>query len=520
MKKLLSLALVLVMVLSLSAVVFAADPDCMINAPVNGHKYDAYQIFTGDFHDGVLSNIVWGNGITAEGQAAVSAQYGVTTAAEVAALLVTEADGVAFAKAVAPYLTNAIDLTAEGSLHHPHDDFTQDHYGTPVGAGYYLVKDHEAVTGHDAATNYILHVVGNVFLNPKSSVPSVDKQQSTTDGSGYQHDPLDVNISDNVYYELTGTLPNTLDDYATYKYVFHDTLSAGLTYNDDTVKVTIDGVEVKGYTVDYTGNALTVSFADILQAQNKETNAVVPVTKNSVVKVYYSAKLNVNAVIGGAGNPNKVYLEFSNDPTWNGTGGPTGETPEVQVVVFTYQILADKQDNVDQSKHLQGAKFLLWNQGKTKAVVLDADGKVQGWSEHYEGDGCAADAHTDVTLATVVTSGADGKFKFVGLDAGTYFLEETLAPAGYNKLAAPVELKILATYENNAIKELKVDVGSVKVQNVDKANGSASIVIRNAAGSTLPSTGGMGTTLFYVLGSVMVLGAAVLLITKKRMNVK
>lgn len=533
MKKFLALVLTLIMALSLATVAFAdpaTTPVATITAPDNGHKYAAYQIFIGDISAGnVLANIEWGDGITAEGQEAIGIEFAkranpgadsVTkfTAAEIA-VAITDDNVAEFAKLVAPYLQNPVDITADINKHTADTILDKPHYGVEVTPGYYLVKDSETVTGHDAATNFILHVVGNVTLNPKSSVPKVDKMQSTTE-SGYTHDVVDVNINDMVYYELTGTMPNTLHDYETYKYVFHDTLSAGLTYNDGSVVVTIDGKEVKtGYIVEYIGtdNTLTISFANIRAAKDA-SDAVITVTKNSQVVVHYNATLNEKAVIGGDGNPNEVYLEFSNDPTWNGKGKePTGETPVYKVVAFTFQINVDKQDNIDQTKHLADAQFVLWNHDMTKVVVLDADNKVTGWASHFVGDKCK-DAHAaGIDLGTIVKSDADGRFNFIGLDAGDYFLEEIKAPAGYNKLSAPVEIKIIATYEQNKLTGLKADAGDVMV-NGDVANGSVSIIVRNSPGNTLPSTGGIGTTIFYVVGAVLMVGAAVLLVTKKRMN--
>lgn len=489
MKKILACILAVMMIASMSVAAVAADETGITVGSTDGaHTYVAYQIFAGDYHDGVLSNLVWGSGITSAGQTAVQGLYSVADAASVASLLVTEQDAKDFAKKVAPYLTSGTTLSN-----------TEFNALTP---GYYLVKENSDIQGtNHAATTFILHVAGHITLSPKASVPTMDKKQSTT-GADYTHDPLDVGMSDLVYYELTGTLPSTLDTYDTYKYVFHDTLSSGLTFNDGSVKVEIDGVNVtSAFTVTHDNGTLTIGIDNIKGISG------VTVTHSSKVAVYYTATLNQNAVVGNPGNPNTAKLEFSNDPTWDGEGTtPTGETPEVKVVVFTFKIKGNKQDNVDDSKHLKDAKFILKNADKSKFAVLNEDNKITGW--------------TDVRAeATEIVSDANGDFNFIGLDVGTYYLEETVAPAGYNKLAEDVMIKITASYDGQALSGLTAEVGSVQIHG-DPATGSMSIVVRNSAGTTLPSTGGVGTTLFYVFGSLLAVSAVVLLVTKKRMSVK
>lgn len=480
MKKVLVFALTIVMVLSLATVAFAANS---ITVPDNGHDYVAYQVFTGDLHGSVLSNIVWGGGVTSEGQAALQTKYGVDSAAKLAEKITDEAAAEQFAIDVAPYLQNPMTLEGTTDIEQP---------------GYYLVKDASKVEGHDAATNYILHVVGSVTLNPKSSVPEVDKKQSKKDAE-YTHDVLSANISDKVYYEITGTMPNTIDDYTKYTYIFHDKLSAGLSYNNDAT-VTIDGKDVTAsFTITEAEGVLTASIADI-----KGINGVT-IDADSVVVLKYTATVNANAVIGNDGNTNEVYLEFSNDPTVDGEG-ETGTTPPVIVTVFTFQINANKQDNANENIKLEGAKFVLKNSDKSKYVQLDETFKVTGWT-------------TDKAQATVITSDENGNFNFIGLEAGTYFLEETVAPAGYNRLAEDVRIMIKASYDEatDKVTDLVADVGSIKVTG-DVDEGSIDIVVRNSAGTTLPSTGGMGTTLIYIIGAIMMVGAGVLLVTKRRMK--
>ena len=312
--------------------------------------------------------------------------------------------------------------------------------------------------------------------------------------------------------------------------IFHDTLPAGLTYNANSAKVYVinDDIvtEVKsGYGVGSNGNPLTVTIADVF-ALKAENNADISVDKDSKIVVEYTAKLNTNAEIGQPGNKNEVYLEYSNDPNWDGTGSkpePTGNTPKDEVLVFTYELDVTKVDGKDNTTKLQDAKFVLYREvsvegqeGITKEyVIVDANGKVIGWTGNAYGS-------TETKKASVLTSGENGLFKVIGLDAGTYFLEEIVAPTGYNMLEKPIKIVITATVdasEDSASLDaltITVDDGTATAGNLD--SGIVATTVKNNKGATLPETGGMGTTLFYVLGGVLVVGAVVLLITKKRMG--
>ena len=256
-KKLASLLLVLVMVFVLATTAFAEETaySITINNSAKDHTYEAYQIFTGDLSGTTLSNIVWGSGVSEAGQTALG------DAAAKAETLKTEADAKAFAKAVAPYLT-----TAAGSA----NTVTDGKYViSGLAAGYYLVKDQDgSLTGDaDAYTEYIIKVVSDTTATPKSSVPTVEKKvKDTNDSTGVTsdwQDSADYDIGDSIPFQLKATLADNVSSYTTYKVVFHDTLSKGLTYNKD-AKVYIDGTETNGFTVTSTVNAdgtttLTVS---------------------------------------------------------------------------------------------------------------------------------------------------------------------------------------------------------------------------------------------------------------------
>ena len=503
-KKLASLLLVLVMVFALATTAFAEETtySITINNSAKDHTYEAYQIFTGDLSGTTLSNIVWGSGVSEAGQTALG------DAAAKAETLKTEADAKAFAKAVAPYLT-----TAAGSA----NTVTDGKYViSGLAAGYYLVKDQDgSLTGdNDSYTEYIIQVVGNVTATPKSDVPEVQKKvkdinDSTDTTKTDWQDSADYDIGDSIPFQLKATLADNVSSYTTYKVVFHDTLSKGLTYNND-AKVYIDGTETNGFAVTATVNAdgtttLTVSCDDVkaLGAGN-----------SSVITVEYTAKLNENAVLGSAGNPNEVHLEYSNNPNKSETGNnETGVTPKDVVIVFTYKTIINKVDS--ENKPLTGAAF------KLEKLIKGKDGAADTWTTVKE-----------FTVDETTTS-----FTFSGLDDGQYKLTETKTPAGYNTID-PIYFVIEATHDETAdaptLKTLNAyltdangnkqtemkDGESVNIDlgTVDLTAGSITTTVVNKSGSKLPSTGGIGTTIFYVLGGVLVLAAVVLLVTKKRMS--
>lgn len=560
-KKLLGLLLAAVMVLAMGVPTFAAEGEgytITINNETSGHTYEAYQVFQGDLSGSVLSNIEWGTGVNGAGlQEALkgeSAFADCESAAEVAEVLDDygyDSDEMkAFADIVAKYFT-----TANGtSVYVAASDAGPAHYTiSNLPEGYYLIKDADASLAgkDDAYTDYILQVVKDVSVDPKSDVPTVEKKvQENSDkydqnggyGDGY-NDVADWNIGDEVPFKLIGTLPDedSWVDYTTYTYIFHDTMSTGLSLVEDSIHVYIadkdskdeepaEGKEIPKDAYDIlvpgTENApedacsFEVSFENLKPVRSVDGTAV---SADSIIIVKYNAILNENAEIGLPGNTNNVYLEFSNNP--NGTG--TGETPKDYVIVFTYELDVTKVAGEDTDHTLSGAEFKLYREIDNPSgddpileyVIVDSNGKVTDWTTNKDADG------------TTLRSGSDGKFIVSGLDDGTYYLEETKAPDGYNKLPNPIEIVINATTSNgqewqgsedgstagNALTALtiKVDNGEA-VGSGDDNLGIVDAEVKNNAGSTLPGTGGMGTTIFYVLGAILVLGAGGLLIARRR----
>lgn len=505
-KKLASLLLVLVMVFALATTAFAVEPtySITINNSTAGHTYEAYQIFTGDLHEGVLSNIKWGS--------SVSNAASLSDAAAVAEKLDTNYTGTDKMT-----VADLLEMITLGTPAADSGESSNPYVISGLAAGYYLVKDRDgSLTGdNDSYTEYIIQVVGNVTATPKSDVPEVQKKvkdinDSTDTTKTDWQDSADYDIGDSIPFQLKATLADNVSSYTTYKVVFHDTLSKGLTYNKD-AKVYIDGTETNGFTVTATVNAdgtttLTVSCDDVkaLGAGN-----------SSVITVEYTAKLNENAVLGSAGNPNKVYLEYSNNPnkSESGENHETGKTPEDTVIVFTYQTIINKVDS--ENKPLTGAAF------KLEKLIKGKDGAADTWTTVKE-----------FTVDETTTS-----FTFSGLDDGQYKLTETKTPAGYNTID-PIYFVIEATHDatadtpaltvlkayltdENGNKKTEVKDGetvNIDLGTVDLTAGSITTTVVNKSGSELPSTGGIGTTIFYVLGGVLVLAAVVLLVTKKRMS--
>ena len=250
--------------------------------------------------------------------------------------------------------------------------------------------------------------------------------------------------------------------------------------------------------------SLKITFDDI-KASAKAVDNSFEITSDTKVIVDYKATLNENANIGMVGNVNEVYLKFSNNP--NGDG--KGKTPEDKVIVFTYELDTKKVDRAENEKLLKNAEFVLKNEDGTKYAKV-TNKKFAGW--------------VDKDQATKLITGDDGLIKVAGLDDGTYRLEETKAPDGYNKLSKDVIIIITAATKNgqtwdgvNAIERLNVTADG-KSGTADVNTGIVTVQIENNSGSTLPSTGGIGTTIFYVVGVILMLGAGVLLVTKKRMS--
>ena len=561
MKKFASIMLALVMAFALMAPAFASGetdttPDetqttaaapvtgpqsITINGATKGHTYDAYQIFKGDLSadstgndltNPVLSNIEWGNGVNADLALTAAKQVlgddTLTTAAQVAAKL-NDSNANAFAQAIKSALSTT--PTTSGTAESDNLTINVD------SVGYYLIKDHkdDVQDENDSITLFMLQVVGPTVVTAKAGVPTPDKK--IVEG-GEKVNVGDYDIGETITFELSATLPNNFENYKTYKLVFHDTMSEGLTFdkvtsiklgeteifNDETAKTYVTAPAKDGHSLD-------VTFEDLKTVMTDAGNG-------SVITVTYTGHLNENAVVGNPGNPNTMHLEFSNNPN-DGQEGETGKTPDKEVIVFTFELDATKVDggswNEAENKYevmLDGAEFVLKNaqgngQGVQYAVIDAKTGKFIRWSDEK------IDDTNDVGETTKLVSDSKGEFKVSGIDSGIYYLEETKAPVGYN-LPNPAETKIEikatiteagsskddgTTAEKTQVTKLEIVVGDATEGTPGNTeDGTVATTIENNKGATLPETGGIGTKIFYAVGGLLTVGAVVLLVTKKRMN--
>lgn len=512
-KRVLALLAAFALVLAMAVPAFADKATCSITAPNNEHNYEVYQIFTGTLSEDngtkVLSDIKWGkNGINNGTPVTVGESVPETVLKEITDVA-TKSDSEKL-KVIEKY----VDLTASKT-------FTTVNSGTTenVPAGYYLIKDKDDSydNQHDAYTQFIVEVAGNVSFQPKMDYPTVEKKvqenSKTNDTTGdygeKYNDVADYSIGDAVPFKLIGSVPN-MSQYSTYKYTFHDTLAKSLTAPAGTdVKVYMSSNKAGTDKQDITSNfTVTVSGQEITVHTNN-LKTITDISANKYILVEYSAVLNSNAAINKEnvtdtdnGNINKVYLTYSNNPR---NENEAGKTPDDTVIVFTYKIEATKVDG-ETNKELQGVTFRIYKMsGDEKWYAQVADGKLNGWLKTAN-DSC------------VLTSGKDGKFSLAGLDDGTYFIEEITPLPGYNSID-PVEIQVNGNTNNGqsgngATSEL-TDVTFTVGKKTENA-----ITIVNNAGTTLPSTGGMGTTVFYVVGGGLMAVAVVLLVTKKRMENK
>ena len=456
-----------------------------ITAPDNNHVYQIYQIFVGDYdaEEDSLTNLVWGLSGTGTVNSPVE-QDVLDALAEVAN---SENDNDKL-----DVIVQYVNLAAPSDVisNDPSDSYPS---VANVYSGYYLIRDRNNEAGEgDAVTQYIVQIAGDITITPKSDVPESQKKvkdvnDSIANSETEWQDSADYDIGDHVPFQLTFNLPENVSAYSNgYFVTFNDTLSAGLTYDSGSAVIYVNGNQVAQ--TEPTGN-LTWNLGNVTQAPYNAGNG-------DIITIEYTATLNDGAVIGHIGNPNTLNVSFSNNP--NGSG--TGTTPDDTVIVFTYETIVNKVDGED--KPLAGAAFKLEKQL--------ADGT---WK-----------------LVEEITAGNTTEFRFSGLDDGTYRLTETTTPAGYNPIN-PIVFIITADHEVLSDSPELTSVtaaghcvddqgnqldGTITLTSNEGSKGFLYTNVVNLSGSTLPETGGIGTTIFYIVGGVLVLVAVVVLVAKRR----
>ncbi|MBQ3528653.1 MAG: isopeptide-forming domain-containing fimbrial protein [Clostridia bacterium] len=411
-----------------------------------------------------------------------------------------------------------------------------------LSAGYYLIKDKDnTLDGKegDFYTKYIVRVVRDASIKPKGEGVSVEKTVNDTINGTFT-DYEDANTNQNIFYKWEGTLPNNLSSYDEYNYKFIDTMSKGLAFvqfdqiyiensngsvahtfydlhDTETENDTIPaGIIASGVTENADGSStFSLEFTDLL----KLYPSIIPSQK---VVVKYSCYLTRDAVISGS-TKNTVELQYDNNPNGEGTGITVTDAAHA----FTFKIDIDKYDAANSQTKLEGVEFILYYQDTVESVttkhyalvvteeMVAANTVINGKQVTAENIGLVYGYTDDRDEASILDTDANGAINLKGLDQGIYYLEETKTNDGYNLLDTPVQIEITPTYNQNG-EECDVTV-NYEVDGMEQGT-SATVGVRNSKGSTLPSTGGIGTTIFYIVGAVLVVGAVVFLVTKKRMT--
>ena len=565
MKKLVSVLLTLVMTLVLAVPALAAgDTSTLTINTTNGHTYSVYQLLTGD-----VSGLTNGSGTLSNVKAGENLKSDTTVDAFLTAII--GKTGAELGDTAYSYVEGAAKYTVNG---------TGSAVKTTVENGYYLVVDaytasgDKPTDGSDTASRYMVAVVGDTTMEPKVSTPGIDKKIIDTDANaaidGENKKTDTAAIGDTIEYEITGTVPNT-EGYTYYYYVVHDTLSEGLTLDQSSFVVKIgDKTLTKGtdYYV-YFGeatNSFELALENLKALVDTADNGV---SVDSAISIKYNATVNDKAEIGKIPNTNTAKLEYSNNPGSStrsdaaadkpgtpGTGAATGVGPKKITKTYVTALTILKVDG--NGEKLTGAEFTLTGNNLNKVIVETnttfreaTEGETADYyklkngtytktapissegAEGYNADKYESTTPEYVRVTTVTTSteatgtpkqivgtvNAEGYVIFTGLNAGTYTLSETKTPSGYNTMS-DITFTISATQSSSS----NVEGGSITWSSdnativLDGTNGVFDTTIENLPGTVLPSTGGIGTTLFYVLGSILVLGAGVLLVSKKRMS--
>ena len=488
MKRIAGLMLALVMVLALTVPAFAAGETGSITVenPQQGQEYTAYKIFDVIYKDKAYSYTI----------AADSEWLPVVNRYDSVSLsqLVTDTSGNEFyvitptASFSAPAFANVLKAAVEGK--------------TGVALN---VADGKATVAGLPLGYYFVTSTSGALCNLTTTDPTASIRDKNEMPFNKVDDDESVEVGQKVNYTITSKVPDTTG-FSTYIYEINDTMSDGLTFNKD-VQVTIGGTNVTdACTITYDG--ITNGFK-LAIPMLKGTEA--KYTAGADIVVTYSAVVNSAAVMQV--EENGATLTYSNDPT---DAAETTTTLEDIETVYTAEIVIDKHDAANNETKLAGAKFVLINGGTFNPDGTENNTNVNKFYKMVDGKVTWV---ADQAEATKVTTDNAGKAEFEGLENGTYYLKEIEAPAGYNML----DYQIMVVISHNPDANGKSQVPTVSYYTPvegnypDTATGNGTIPVANATGTVLPETGGIGTTIFYVVGGVLVLAAIVLLVTRKRM---
>lgn len=525
-KKLLAALLAVAMVCAMAIPAFAYDTEEDID---KNHCYDAFQIFDGVVSDdNTISNVNWGQNIPnymdfldkLKKDPTLNSKFAnADSLQEVLDVMkdwtTSDDNSIAFARFVCNYIytdANANSVPVKQGGH-------TGGFEVPK-PGYYLIVDTSTFSDGDsyhAYNSFLLKVTKanyHVQITPKVEKPTVEKEVydnndigSTGENNGWGSS-ADHAINEEFKFRLIAKLPasegRAYDYYNKYTVCFNDTLSNGISFDRlDKVEITNgDGstpqvITDTHYKLDEGGlpSSFKLSIDDV-----KTCASGLNLNNGATITVTYTAHLNENAAVNGsADNKNSVRLQYSNNPRPDGEywGYTPNYTPESEVYVYTYQLNNTKLAENEHGAPLKDVGFRLYSDADYKnEVELYQDGKF-----YYP------IKNASNKQAVEMKSAEDGTFNVKGLDAGTYYLKETTTPEGFTPCSVIPPVTITANHNGNHVE-------------FDSSKLSTTIINKKAGGITLPSTGGIGTTIFYVVGGGLMVAAIVLLVTKKRMENK
>ena len=493
------------------------------------HGYSAFQIFKGVISkdNETLSNVGWGSSIAHPNEflaqltkdSTIGGEFETSFTPQEAAAVISQwsdsdNNSIAFARCVCNYVYSDGNSTPVLQGGHTITDHTG---GINIPeSGYYLIVDTTYFNLRDfyhAYNSFLLKVNQanyHVQITPKVVKPTVEKKVYDNDDNSSWGDnngwgsSADHAINEEFKFRLIAKLPasegRAYDYYKKYTVCFNDTLSEGITFDKlDTVEIT-NGDGGASQVIDAANYTRTPNGSQFFKLSIDDVKTCAPgldLNDGATITVTYTAHLNENAAVNGsAENKNSVRLQYSNNPR---NSAYWGFTPESEVRVYTYQLNNTKyHDDDNENNKLEGAGFRLYsgeacNDEDEIKLKKNADGTYSRYFGTEDGEEMFSDDK--------------GQFNVKGLDAGTYYLKETTPPTGYSA-CDKTKIVISATHDEH------------NVNLSGESNLNNKIINKKAGGITLPSTGGIGTTLFYVVGGGLMVAAIVLLVTKKRMENK